>query len=749
MNIVSVYIVIAFIFFIVQDVVAIDPRIVGGSAVPEGRYDYMVSLQKQFDEISHHCGGTLISSDLVLTAAHCDKGVRVIIGPYSLSNPKMESIDIERSIPHPLYRSMTNTDHDVMILKLKDESSYPFVRLNDDANVPVSEQKLRTVGRGKFNVDDTTLPDYLSYVNVTYRTNAQCSRGNYAEGDSITPDNMCAIGRNNTGTCRGDSGGPLIISGASSQADIQVGVVSFSTRNCVHVLYPDVYHRVSETYEWIRKTICSYSRNPPGDYGCDQDSILYSASPTQNPLSVMPSASQLPTFVNAPILVELKLGGKPWEIVWAIMSESSEIPLFWVQSGEYTSRFKIYFQEVNTLRPESDYYFEIFDFARDGISGEVTIYLGREPSDDMILAYRNLEDVGPFWPFRSSRIEFTTSPNNIITRPSAAPSRFSSVDPIRPTIPPGQATPSIIIMVQISIMSCSGTTGWRIESTDGQVLFERPVGSYVIDDLLDFYYSIEVVEGRDYRLVIRSVIEGGLDGEAIVFIGDELAESSIIAYYNENFASPFCFSDTFYEHTINFRASTSETIGIFPTPAPTFPNPTLSDTPTSLTSSFRPSYPKALELIRIKLIFSLQKIGWWIKDRFGEVVFEVNQEDAGNQWLSINARRLEIDYDEEYYFFLDGSCDNCDGFVQVYISTESAREKLIGKYDISPGAFTANHKFTFLVDSSGTLDITPSAPTMLPTSRPKTIKTLSSSTISVQIKVATWFFYLTLVFLGW
>lgn len=209
-----------------------EARIVGGSRVPEGRYDYMTSLQKEYDKISHHCGGTLLSSDIVLTSAHCTKGVRVIIGPYSLDDPRMESIDIERSIPHPLYQNITRKNHDVRILKLKEESSYPYIRLNNAQNIPVSNQELRSVGRGKLKIDDRLVPDYLSFVDVFYRTSGKCARGIY-EYD-ITPDTMCAIGKNNSGTCRGDSGGPLIIPGASSQTDIQVGIVSFSSVNCVH-----------------------------------------------------------------------------------------------------------------------------------------------------------------------------------------------------------------------------------------------------------------------------------------------------------------------------------------------------------------------------------------------------------------------------------------------------------------------------------------------------------------------------------
>mmetsp|Transcript_11578 Transcript_11578/g.25015 ORF Transcript_11578/g.25015 Transcript_11578/m.25015 type:complete len:640 (-) Transcript_11578:329-2248(-) len=46
----------------------LSPRIIGGSEAPSTRYPYAVSLQ---DRLGHFCGGSLISPNVVLTAAHC------------------------------------------------------------------------------------------------------------------------------------------------------------------------------------------------------------------------------------------------------------------------------------------------------------------------------------------------------------------------------------------------------------------------------------------------------------------------------------------------------------------------------------------------------------------------------------------------------------------------------------------------------------------------------------------------------
>src|SRR5215208_7976963 len=54
---------------------SVSPLIVGGTAVPKGKYPFMAALLDKrragdaFDEL--FCGGTLIDKDSVLTAAHC------------------------------------------------------------------------------------------------------------------------------------------------------------------------------------------------------------------------------------------------------------------------------------------------------------------------------------------------------------------------------------------------------------------------------------------------------------------------------------------------------------------------------------------------------------------------------------------------------------------------------------------------------------------------------------------------------
>lgn len=50
------------------------PRIVGGKDATEGQFPYQVSLRTRFLK-QHFCGGSIISSRFILTAAHCVEGI--------------------------------------------------------------------------------------------------------------------------------------------------------------------------------------------------------------------------------------------------------------------------------------------------------------------------------------------------------------------------------------------------------------------------------------------------------------------------------------------------------------------------------------------------------------------------------------------------------------------------------------------------------------------------------------------------
>lgn len=186
-----------------------DTRIIGGSEANSNRHPYAVSIQ---DGIGHFCGGSLIASDMVLTAAHCQGGsYNVVIGRHNLNSNSGDSIPMQLEIPHPKYNDMT-TDADWMLVKLERPTTQnvPFIRLNSNGNSPQVGQQVTVMGWGDMTQDDITqdLADVLMSVDVNVISNSDCdaSSGSIngwtdSYNGQITSNMLCAADKGQDSVC--------------------------------------------------------------------------------------------------------------------------------------------------------------------------------------------------------------------------------------------------------------------------------------------------------------------------------------------------------------------------------------------------------------------------------------------------------------------------------------------------------------------------------------------------------------------
>ncbi|KAL7463693.1 hypothetical protein ACHAXS_004052 [Conticribra weissflogii] len=242
-------------------------RIIGGDAAAMGRYSYAVSLQ---DDIGHFCGGSLITPDVVLSAAHCaGPDFEVVIGRHDLESSHGEVIQVISEVRHPNYdESTTNNDFHLIFLENPVSISYKLVNLNSNSAVPSVKQPVTVMGWG-----DTVAADDVQELSPILKD---------VEVNVISNEDhmMCArdIGED---SCQGDSGGPLVIKGTDPTGadDVQVGVVSWGV-GCASADFPGVYARVSEVYGWIEQQVCRGSSNIPASFDCSNVPALEPSLPS-------------------------------------------------------------------------------------------------------------------------------------------------------------------------------------------------------------------------------------------------------------------------------------------------------------------------------------------------------------------------------------------------------------------------------------------------------------------------------------
>merc|ERR1712051_921647 len=229
---------------------AANGRIVGGQETEQHEYPWQVGPVSRNGR-SPFCGGTLISSTHVLTAAHCTQtdasSIAVILGEHNIADSDFNRVNVAEIINHPEYNSGT-TDNDYAILRLA--SPVTFTNEVSPACLPADLSNtfagvLATVTGWETLSSGGNQPTVLQEVDVTVTTNTACEN---AYGSSMITANMIFAADSGKDSCQGDSGGPMIAPENGRQA--LIGVVSWGY-GCAMGAYPGVYARVTEKMDWI------------------------------------------------------------------------------------------------------------------------------------------------------------------------------------------------------------------------------------------------------------------------------------------------------------------------------------------------------------------------------------------------------------------------------------------------------------------------------------------------------------------
>jgi len=229
-------------------------RIVGGTEATPHSYPWMAAL---FVDDQWFCGGSLISDEWVLTAAHCAKDaseMKVMLGAHNVREGAEEGrieLVTRDFFTHEKYNTL-NLHNDLALVHLPEKVNFTntirpvCLPSYSESSTAWAHEDCQASGWGKPSDSATGISPELREVTVDTITNLICA----LEFPTVINKNiLCISGKDGKSTCNGDSGGPLHL--VTDGVFKQIGIVSFGSSVGCEVGFHAGFTRTASFLEWI------------------------------------------------------------------------------------------------------------------------------------------------------------------------------------------------------------------------------------------------------------------------------------------------------------------------------------------------------------------------------------------------------------------------------------------------------------------------------------------------------------------
>jgi secreted trypsin-like serine protease len=246
-------------------------RVIGGDDSKKGAWPWQILMLKNGRA---GCGGTLISNQWAVTAAHCvSRDVRypgrftVRVGEWDRSSKDGDEVDhkVERVIAHPNWSGRT-LDYDIALFKLAKPVMFnKYVKpacLPEKELAPNTKSKCYITGWGKTRHPGSMHTGKLQQALMPIVDSKVCEAKNKKIIPlPITSRMICAGegGVNPKSGCHGDSGGPYVCQNETSGKWELHGDVSHGSPRCKSTETYTVFARTTFFKSWILEMMKKYA----------------------------------------------------------------------------------------------------------------------------------------------------------------------------------------------------------------------------------------------------------------------------------------------------------------------------------------------------------------------------------------------------------------------------------------------------------------------------------------------------------